>query len=233
MEDNALCFVRPNPKSYPVLATIQHWQLRDLVVCPRRADEFLYVHGNNVISYDTTMRRGKALLRKLAFAPTSMACAEGYLAAGGQRSQLVVRSLDSDYYAETSVGGSINNALCIARHANGDTRLLVCNNDEKIKVLSLPELSAVESISFPTAVNHAAVSPDGTRMLAVGDTNVVFLYGISNSGAYSRMATLTVSTDGGFSSAWSATSEKFAVASQDGTVAVWDVRSTERLARFT
>lgn len=35
--------------------------------------------------------------------------------------------------------------------------------------------------------------------------------------------------DAGFSCAWNQSSEKFAVASQDGFVSVWDIRSPEKL----
>lgn len=40
------------------------------------------------------------------------------------------------------------------------------------------------------------------------------------------------SNDAGFSCAWNQSSEKFAVASQDGFVSVWDIRSTEKLAKI-
>lgn len=40
------------------------------------------------------------------------------------------------------------------------------------------------------------------------------------------------SNDAGFSCAWNQSSEKFAVASQDGYVCVWDVRSTEKLVKM-
>lgn len=48
----------------------------------------------------------------------------------------MVRDLDSNWFAQTTVGGSINNALCISRHPRGSDgpRLLICNNDETIKV---------------------------------------------------------------------------------------------------
>ncbi|KAJ3121250.1 hypothetical protein HK101_006767, partial [Irineochytrium annulatum] len=40
------------------------------------------------------------------------------------------------------------------------------------------------------------------------------------------------STDAGFSCAWNQTSDKFAVASQDGYVCVWDIRSSEKLVKL-
>ncbi len=63
----------------------------------------------------------------------------------------MVRRLNDDWSAEMSVGGSINNALRISHHG-GQDRILVCNNDETIKVFSLPDLQRVCSIQFPTAV---------------------------------------------------------------------------------
>ncbi|KAJ3083501.1 hypothetical protein HK102_001038, partial [Quaeritorhiza haematococci] len=121
--------------------------------------------------------------------------------------------------------------MCISHHLNG-VRLLICNNDETIKVYSLPGLQRITSISLPTAVNYCAVSPDGRKMVAVGDSNQVFLYDVSASGGYQRIAELTGSNDAGFSCAWNQSSDKFAVASQDGFVSIWDVRSSEKLAKL-
>lgn len=60
-------------------------------------------------------------------------------------------------FALTSVGGSINNALCISEHLGG-TRLLISNNDNTIKVYSLPGLQRLTSIHLPTAVNYSTYS---------------------------------------------------------------------------
>jgi WD40 repeat protein len=143
----------------------------------------------------------------------------------------MVRQLNGPWFAQTTVGGSINNAMCISNHL-GSTRLLICNNDETIKVLSLPHLQRITTITLPTAVNYCSVSPDGKKMIAVGDSNQVYLYDISYSGGYSKIATLTTTSDAGFSCAWNQSSEKFAVACQDGFVCVWDVRSSEKLAKL-
>ncbi|KAJ3386037.1 hypothetical protein HDU92_002749 [Lobulomyces angularis] len=217
-----------SPVKHQIRSSIQHWQLRDLVACPEKKNEVIFVNQNNVLKYDTTSKITSPVLKDLTFSPTSMTTGCGYVAAGGQRSQLMVRQLASNWFAQTTVGGSINNAMCISEHLNG-ARLLICNNDETIKVYSLPGLQRMASISLPTAVNYCAVSPDGRKMVAVGDSNQVFLFDVNSSG-YQKVATLTGAKDAGFSCAWNHSSEKFAVASQDGVVCVWDVRSTEKLA---
>jgi len=225
-------FLQSFPKRHNQRSTIQHWQLRDLLVCPNSRKEFICVNQNNVISYNTESKKASPILKDLNFSPTSITCSNGFLAVGGQRSQLMVKQLNGQWYAQTVVGGSINNALCISNHPYG-TRLYICNNDETIKIYTLPGLQRVEFISLPTAVNYASVSPDGRKMVAVGDSNQVFLYDISNSGTYKRISTLKASNDAGFSCTWNQNSENFAVASQDGVISVWDVRSSEKLAKIT
>ena len=68
------------------------------------------------------------------------------------------------------------------------------------------------TIPFDTAVNACAVSPDGRRLVAVGDTNEVHLYDCGST--YSHVHTFPASNDACFSVDWSATGQKFAVASQ-------------------
>ncbi|KAI8926586.1 WD40-repeat-containing domain protein [Entophlyctis helioformis] len=224
-------FLKTPPRKHPQRTTIQHWQLRDLVACPTSRKEVFYVNQNAVYSLNTETQEATPALRDLSFSPTSMTTGCGYLAAGGQRSQVMIRQLSSTWHAQTTVGGSINNAMNISSHA-GNTRLLICNNDQTIKVYSLPGLQRITSITLPTAVNYASVSPDGRKMIAVGDTPDVFLYNISPSGSYERVATMSASTDAGFSCSWNQSSEKFAVASQDGFVSVWDIRSSNKLVQL-
>ncbi|KAI8807093.1 WD40-repeat-containing domain protein [Cladochytrium replicatum] len=225
-------FVKQYPKKYPQRTTIQHPQLRDLLACPKSRNEFYFVHQNNVFGYETETKQTSHVLKDLTFSPTSLTTGCGYLAAGGPQSQLMVRQLYTSWFAQTTVSGSINNALCISSHL-GSTRLLICNNDETIKVYSLPGLQRLTSLSLPTAVNYASVSPDGRKMVAVGDTNAAYLFDISASGGYQQIATWTATSEACFSCSWNQTSEKFAVASQDGCVCVWDIRSSEKLAKLT
>ena len=95
----------------------------------------------------------------------------------------------------------------------------------------------------------ASVSPDGRTLLCVGDSPDVYLHRITGGSriSFAPIATLSLSSyiqhsheaSGGlsqvssipasFSTAFSADGSKFAVASQEGVVVVWDVRSTKPL----
>ncbi|KXN69371.1 WD40 repeat-like protein [Conidiobolus coronatus NRRL 28638] len=228
-EDEAQ-FTVGSPKLHNQRLTIQHWQLRDLLACPDKENEIYLVNQFSVNRYNTITKLSTPVLKYLTYAPTSMTINYGYLAVGGQRAQLTVRHLESNWSVYTTVGGSINNSLTIFDH-NNNKRLLVSNNDETIKVFSLPDFRKVDTIEFPTPVNYASVSPDGTKMVAVGDSNQVFLYGIQND-TFQLMAINTATADSGFSCSWNQSSDKYAVASQDGYVSVWDIRHSEKIAKF-
>lgn len=74
---------------------------------------------------------------------------------------------------------------------------------ERVEMATLP---------FDTAINACSVSPDGRRLVAVGDTNEIHLYDCG--ATYSHIHTFSASKDASFSVDWSATGQKFAVASQ-------------------
>lgn len=128
----------------------------------------------------------------------------------------------------------------------GPTRIYVCNNDQSLKIYKLkppsglssslesglPSLSRAPALEFPTAVNHSSFSPDGQTLVAVGDTPDVFLYHRCADGTFSRIATYRATSDASFSTSWHPDGTKFAVASQDGVVSVWDVRSQAKLAEL-
>ncbi|KAI8847633.1 WD40-repeat-containing domain protein [Chytridium lagenaria] len=197
-------FVKPVPKKHPQRSSIQHWQLRDLIACPKSdRSSFMSTRITFFLSIRTQRRFTTTLFKDLTFSPTSMTAG----------------------FAQTTVGGSINNAMCLSSH-QGQTRLMICNNDETIKVYSFTY------VSLPTAVNYCSVSPDGRKLAAVGDSNQVYLYDVTSSGNYQKVAVMTATNDAGFSCAWNQTSDQFAVASQDGFVCVWDIRSTEKLAKL-
>ncbi|KAI9592477.1 hypothetical protein BDF19DRAFT_498479 [Syncephalis fuscata] len=224
-------FLSSTPIKYPLKLTIQHWQLRDLLLCPFTRDELFTVNQNNVLRYCPFNNETTPVMKYLPFTPVSMAIGCGYIAVGGQRSQLSIRELDSNWSVDTQVGGTINNAIHISRHLDQD-RVVVCNNDQTIKAFTLPDLNKVATVQLPVAVNHASVSPDGKRMVAVGDSDEIFMFDV-RSGGYFHIATLKGADDAGFSTAWNRTGNQFVVTSQDGQVTVWDIRSSEKLASLT
>lgn len=145
---------------------------------------------------------------------------------------------------------SIPSSLASAIAPIAPIKVMVSNNDQSIKLYKLrppkssagtdgriesglPGLSRNTTLHFPTAINHSSLSPDQRTLIAVGDTPDVFIHSVSRSGEHVKVATYTASSDACFSTTWSPDGSKFAVASQDGVVSVWDVRSSRRLAALT
>lgn len=147
--------------------------------------------------------------------------------------------------AQSSIGATTS--APIADHIVAPIKVMVSNNDQSIKLYKLrppkstpgtggriesglPGLSRSTTLQFPTAINHSSLSPDQRTLIAVGDTPEVFIHSVSRSGEHVKVATYNASSDACFSTTWSPDGSKFAVASQDGVVSVWDVRSSRRLA---
>lgn len=230
-----------------------HWQLRDVVLCPGQKRELYSIYRCNVDKYDICKQQSTRILGDLEFDPVSVAVGGGFVVVGGQRAELAVARLSDPHQTTTVVraGGSINNFVTLDRTSrrsfrdsaafteDGVTninimnqqcevapRLLVCNNDRTVRLLSLPGLELVTEIKFPTAINYASVSPDGSKMCVVGDSSEVFLLH-KRGDTFESIATLAAAEDASFSCDWSQTSEHFAVGSQDGYVTVWDIRSLD------
>ncbi|KAJ2081426.1 hypothetical protein H4R24_002361 [Coemansia sp. RSA 988] len=256
---NSYEFVKPNPVKHQQRTSWNHWQLRDVVLCPSTKPELYSIYRCNVDKYDISKQQSTRVLGDLEFDPVTMAVGGDFIVVGGQRAELAVARL-SDPMSRTVVrsGGSINNFVTLDRPPSvmprrrfrdsaafvddGVTsvnimsnrslpRLLVCNNDRTVRLMSLPDLDLITELNFPTAVNYAAVSPDGTKMCVVGDTNQVYLFN-KRGDSFEKIANLTASNDASFSCDWSQSSELFAVGSQDGCVTVWDVRSQHKLVQL-
>lgn len=239
---------------HPVKMTIQHWQLRDLLCfsgsSQQSSTNLFSVYHNTVQCYDTATRQHlvNPPLTDLGFSPTTMTSAHGYLAVGGQRGQITIKRLDGTWMAQTTVSGTINNFIHLSRREGGqDLRLMICNNDETIKVFDVPSMQHITTMTFNAAVNAGtrksafalsisfffivSVSPSGEHMVCCGDNNQVNLFAVTRDGGYRMIDRLPTINDAGFSCAWNETSTNFAVATQDGHVCVWDVRQTaQRLA---
>ncbi|KAI0697614.1 hypothetical protein BC835DRAFT_1270119 [Cytidiella melzeri] len=113
--------------------------------------------------------------------------------------------------------------------------------------------SLAGQLQLDVPVNHSSISPDGRTLLSVGDSPDVYLHRITGGAhvRFSQMTKLSLSpyissfpsytyglfspytsnppVPASFSSSFSANGSKFAVASQEGVVVVWDVRSTKPL----
>ncbi|KAJ7081836.1 WD40-repeat-containing domain protein, partial [Mycena belliarum] len=183
------------------------------------------------------------------------------LAAGGQDAEIHLSLLNTEqkslWQFNTHLQGSINNSILLtslsltdSNESSVEPRMAVSNNDRVVMFFDVPvrarpsTISQVGAVRFNDPVNHSSISPDGRTLLSVGDSSKVFLHRLTG-GAYvtsTPIATLTLPPTpnpfsspalvASFSTAFSADGSKYAVAAQEGSVAVWDVRSTRPLKVF-
>lgn len=176
------------------------------------------------------------------------------LAAGGQDTEIHL-SLHSPsrtralWQFSRKLSGSINNSVLLSRafDSSNEPRLVVSNNDWTVRLYDVPlrargaqDLRCCGALRLKEPVNHSSISPDGRTLLSVGDSPRIYLHSLSGSArlSFNRVTTLQIpsaisihpnSLVASFSTAWSADGLKFAVACQEGVVAIWDVRSTKPL----
>ncbi|KAJ6620062.1 hypothetical protein B0H10DRAFT_1115965 [Mycena sp. CBHHK59/15] len=154
---------------------------------------------------------------------------------------------------------SINNSILLtslslseSNESSVEPHMAVSNNDCTVKFFDIPVRSRptsivqVGSVPFNVPVNHSSISPDGRTLLTVGDSSKVLLHRLTGGAQItaSPIAAVTLPATpfpalfsspalaASFSTAFSADGSKFAVAAQEGVVAVWDVRSTRPLRVF-
>eukprot|EP00878_Enallax_costatus_P035369 GHUV01039407.1.p1 GENE.GHUV01039407.1~~GHUV01039407.1.p1 ORF type:complete len:240 (+),score=63.11 GHUV01039407.1:148-867(+) len=210
--------------TYARPTSIHHWQLRDLISPADNEYEFYCVHDQRIYKYNAKTRES-SVVSSLDFSANSMTCSLGYIAAGGTHGELEVRELSSNTVRfKGAVGTTVNNALHIAAHSNGEVRLFVCCNDNSIKVFRLPDMQNVTTVRCPCPINYTALSPDSSTLVAVGDCHPTYLYHTTPTG-YRLFTSFTAAEDVGMCCAWNTHGSLFASCHQDGAVTVWDHRS--------
>lgn len=211
-------------KKYQVRTSIHHWQLRDMITATSKPHEVIYAHSNTVNLLNTETQKTHTLVKNLIFNPTSICYGHGIVGIGGQRSQLVVKNLATSTEKRICTGGSINNGVEIYNY-KGDTRVLVCNNDETVKEYSIATMKKISVLMHKTPVNSCAVSPDESLLATVGDNNEVNIFGLGRE-KHKLITTLKAANDASFKVSWSPSSSYIAASTQDGYICVYDIRNT-------
>ncbi|CAF9931800.1 MAG: hypothetical protein ALECFALPRED_005095 [Alectoria fallacina] len=155
-------------------------------------------------------------------------------------------SRGSSYELQThALGADIVNSVTInllRSEKNGledEVVAVLANNDHSVRIFSLTQSRLLETLEFPTAMNHASISPDGKLLLAVGDRPTAFFCkrvrlssalsrGVSSYARYEwheivgLKLSLAEPKDTCFSTAFSPSGHICAVASQNGNITIFD-----------
>ncbi|KAI8064662.1 WD40-repeat-containing domain protein [Gongronella butleri] len=157
----------------------------------------------------------------------------GYIAVAGPRGLAMVHKEDGTWQSGVFQTGSVmNNAICLWM-ARDEVRAFVCNNDQSIHVYNVPSMAPISVFRAPSAVNHIAVTSDGTQMLATSDTGVAYVYDIHTMTISVKIQSRLVSDESCVGCAWNDAGSMFAVTSQNGQVNVYDGQSHTMLCQLS
>ncbi|KAF8176726.1 hypothetical protein K438DRAFT_1908688 [Mycena galopus ATCC 62051] len=246
----------------PAMVTIGHVQLRDVLICPNERGTVNYVRSRSIAPRtlaDLAFLPNTLTSLPVPGTDHTLLAAGGqdaeiHLSLLGPESH-------SAWQFNTHLEGSINNSILLtslsltdSNESSAEPRMAVSNNDRVVMFFDVPvrsrpsTITQVGAVRFNVPVNHSSISPDGRTLLSVGDSSKVFLHRLTGGAHVSAapIATLTLPPTNSpfnsffspalvasFSTAFSADGSKYAVAAQEGAVAVWDVRSSRPLKVFT
>eukprot|EP00667_Euglena_gracilis_P013173 EG_transcript_13584 len=204
-------------------SSFSHWQLKDLLCCAEDPDVVYFADGTTVKSLHARTAAVATHL-ELPYPPTAFTVGCGYLCAVGPDSDMTVKSLETgEQLFAGRIGTTISNSCLIRRHGPGDLRLMVCQNEERVKVYALPSVALLADVPVKTQVNYCDVSPDHRLLVAVGDSNFVFVYTVRGQ-QYTLQRDFKAFDDCAFSCCFSPDGWHFIAAAQDGRLVLMQVR---------
>ncbi|KAF3923125.1 hypothetical protein ABW20_dc0107405 [Dactylellina cionopaga] len=142
----------------------------------------------------------------------------------------------TEFIRLAELGGTIVNSITMYRptkpKSDSDVIAVITNNDKTVRLFSLPRFQVITTLTLPFHTNHSSVSPDGKYLVVVGDSSKVFFYHLAtlvseSAPDFSWRLSSSPSYSGGdalISTDFSPCSNLCAVASQDGSISVFDTR---------
>eukprot|EP00186_Timspurckia_oligopyrenoides_P000399 CAMPEP_0182443876 /NCGR_PEP_ID=MMETSP1172-20130603/2487_1 /TAXON_ID=708627 /ORGANISM="Timspurckia oligopyrenoides, Strain CCMP3278" /LENGTH=340 /DNA_ID=CAMNT_0024639277 /DNA_START=119 /DNA_END=1141 /DNA_ORIENTATION=- len=207
---------------------IQHWQLRDLLQPSENPSLLYFSHDACILRFNSLTNISTTILR-CDFLPVSFASNSGYTAAGGYAGQVLLTKEDSNSppVKVKSLDISPINSIQISSSRNNNTpQMFICNNNNSIHIVSLPDLDTVDKLSTPHAPNSCALSNDSRMLLSGGDCGDIILHSSRSDGSFEKVASVTnnILRDAVICCAWDSNGNRFAVGGDDGFVLIYDLR---------
>ncbi|CZT17659.1 uncharacterized protein RCC_03496 [Ramularia collo-cygni] len=246
-----------NKRFYRVKIPVSHWQLRHYISTTQKS--LYYASGKQVYHLNTETHR-RTHLATLPFDARCTASAHGWVCVGGEEEghfatiQLHSNPARAPTVKIERIGEEIVNSISIHRLQDEEAHLddivaILTNNDQTVRIYSLPAGQETRVKDLPFAINHATLSPDGKMLVAVGDFNQAYFFTReilektpqipkphNRLGAkdvdwvLTNVVSLHVSesTMGYFTTAWSPNGRLVAVGSEGGYITVLDRDLLER-----
>lgn len=69
----------------------------------------------------------------------------------------MIKELSTGWVKQLSIGRGMNNSVFLSRNACMKTRVTICNNDQTVSILSVPEMENVQTLKMPSAINYSKI----------------------------------------------------------------------------
>jgi WD40 repeat protein len=153
---------------------------------------------------------------------------DNVIIAGGFNGEYAVTNTESrevlpyEGFVTHAYNGLVTHTQNFQDRRSGSLKAAFCSNDRRVRVMDVQTLRFTESFEYQTAINCAAMSPDGRLRALVGDSTEVLITDAERGGS---LVTLQEHTDHIFACSWSLDGRHVATGGQDGRTVIWDPRN--------
>lgn len=212
-------------KNHSVMCEYSHFQLRNNVKVISESEIYLKVRNNTISKYNPLNESSEVVFAFNQICNVvSFDILDDLIVAGGMEGELLLLDTLGHLKFKTELSqeeSRITNSVKLFSD-QGAKRLLVCNNDHKIRIIDPETQKSLSEIEFQECVNDASISNDQILVAACLDS--------INDYIIDRRSNQTVAmceghSDFGFSVDWDpSNSFELATGNQDLSVMTWDIR---------
>lgn len=224
-----------------------HFQLRNVMAVNSRQNILYAKRLQGIYQTDASGSDARTIIDTTKYTAngnmcmiTTLAATDDVLVAGGFDGEYAVVDLRSAHGPATSMDvirdwapetkSYITNHVHLFKDRSTYTpQAVLSSNDHSLRVLDCATNTFRYKFPFKAAVNCSATSPDGRLRVIAGDFPETL---ITNAETGEVLQTLRAHKGDAFACAWADDGVHVASAAQDGTIAVWDARTWNRLAHF-
>lgn len=247
-------YLNPNPMYISnIRATINHWQLRDLMKFDAKTNSVYYTKDDS-ISRLNLLRESDSYeaspVLSLKYFPRCFNHDDGVIVTGGlltnasdlfsskiqnlttsrrtNKGLFSFHNSNTDVTETVRVGEMINNDVTVYSSSANTYQSYICNNDSNLYCLDIND-SAIKVVNkinceINTCLNNVVRNPVNEKILTVtGDSSSIFL--VDPTSSSKTFKTISTGHDSGFGISYHPNGNLFSTVFQDGTCLLYDLRN--------
>lgn len=211
-------------KNSPVKCEYSHFQLRNNLKVLNSSTIYVKTKTNTLSKYNPITCNLETVIHP-SFPAVSFDVLENFIVIGGMEGELMLLESESMVFSKviSEEESKITNSVKLFSEDNYK-KLLVCNNDKKVRIYDVETQKESLVFNFVSCVNDATISVDKNLIAVCLDLEYDFVVDKRNG---EIVAKCEGHSDYGFSIDWDPTDRnQLASGNQDQSVMIWDLRRT-------